>query len=194
MDKEIEDLNQEFDNLINNIENIKDKVINYKKDVNKNEVNNDDTNNNGTNNNGELNNNYYNNNYNNNYIRYFNNYYKNNYNNNYKKYDNYENYNDEELFEKIMKKYDEKQIMELKNTIYRKELTKEDENKLLLRINKYNGKMYKYMKILEVNEDSDYIKVVALKSTKLKLIDSRKFFMFILKYNNFKEYLESFIK
>ena len=186
MDKEIEDLNQEFDNLINNIENIKDKVINYKKDVNKDEVNNDDTNNNG-----ELNNN----NYNNNYIRYFNNYYKNNYyNNNYKKYDNYENYSDDELFEKIMNEYDEKQIMELKNTIYRKELTKEDENKLLLRINKYNGKMYKYMKILEVNEDSDYIKVVALKSTKLKLIDSRKFFMFILKYNNFKEYLESFIK
>ena len=100
---------------------------------------------------------------------------------------------DEEQLKKILEDCDEKSILKLKNTIFKTELNKEDENKLLLRINKENGYLYRYVKIVEIKEDSQFIKICGLKSDKIKLIDSSKYYLFILKYNNFRDYLESFL-
>ena len=100
---------------------------------------------------------------------------------------------DEEQLKNILDNYDKKTILKLKNTIYKKELKKEDENKILIRIHKVTGYMYRYAKIVQINEDSQYIRISGLKSDKIKLIDSDKYFLFILKYNNFRDYLESFL-
>ena len=109
-------------------------------------------------------------------------------------YKNYEEIlSDEDQLKIILDNYDERSILKLKNTIFKTELNKEDENKLLLRINKENGYLYKYVKIVEIKEDSQFIKICGLKSDKIKLIDSSKYYLFILKYNNFRDYLESFL-
>jgi hypothetical protein len=109
-------------------------------------------------------------------------------------YKNYEEIlSDEEQLKKILENSDEKSILRLKNTIFKTELNKEDENKLLLRINKENGYLYRYVKIVEIKEDSQFIKICGLKSEKIKLIDSSKYYLFVLKYNNFRDYLESFL-
>ena len=63
-------------------------------------------------------------------------------------YKNYEEIlSDEDQLKIILDNYDERSILKLKNTIFKTELNKEDENKLLLRINKENGYLYKYVKI-----------------------------------------------
>ena len=116
---------------------------------------------------------------------------KKDYNYEYKNYE--EKLNDEEQLKNILENCDEKSILKLKNTIFKNELNKEDENKLLLRINKENGYLYNYTKIVEIKEDSQFIKICGLKSEKIKLIDSSKYYLFVLKYNNFRDYLESFL-
>ena len=116
---------------------------------------------------------------------------KKDYNYEYKNYE--EKLNDEEQLKNILENCDEKSILKLKNTIFKNELNKEDENKLLLRINKENGYLYRYAKIVEIKEDSQFIKICGLKSEKIKLIDSSKYYLFVLKYNNFRDYLESFL-
>ena len=51
-------------------------------------------------------------------------------------YKNYEEIlSDEDQLKIILDNYDERSILKLKNTIFKTELNKEDENKLLLRIN-----------------------------------------------------------
>lgn len=95
-------------------------------------------------------------------------------------------------FKNIFKNYDENTILKFKNTEYKDSLSINDINKLLVRINKKNGKIYNFVKIINIINNK-YIKICDLKNNNIRIINCDKYFLFVLKYNNFRDFLESFL-
>ena len=102
-----------------------------------------------------------------------------------------DNNNDNNKLKIILNKLNEETILKLKHTIYINEFNETHINKILIRINKNSGKIYNYVKIVNINNNILHIK--SLNGNKIKIIDSNYYFCFILKYNNLNDYLKSFL-
>lgn len=99
----------------------------------------------------------------------------------------------EEKLKHYIENLSESELMRLKDTNYKENIDENDVNKIILRLEKKNGKLHNYAKIMEVDGN-----IIYLKNKKgngmLRKIYANKYYIFLLKYNTFRDYLESFIK